>query len=90
LSDKYQACDDKLLEYLKKYDFRGLVNDRRESIGKKIRDAEIKKIPLMLKVGENEAKDNTVSLRVHKEGDKGSMDWETFLNFFNTLKEERK
>jgi len=90
LSDKYQDYAEKLLKYLKKYDIRGLVDDRSESIGKKIRDAEIKKIPLMLIVGENEAKDNTVSLRVHKEGDKGSMDWETFLNFFNTLKEERK
>jgi len=90
LSDKYQDYAEKLLKYLKKYDIRGLVDDRSESIGKKIRDAEIKKIPLMLIVGENEAKDNTVSLRVHQEGDKGSMDWETFLNFFTTLKEERK
>jgi len=90
LSDKYQDYAEKLLKYLKKYDIRGLVDDRSESIGKKIRDAEIKKIPLMLIVGENEAKENTVSLRVHKEGDKGSMDWEAFLNFFNTLKEERK
>lgn len=90
LSDKYQEYAEKLLKYLKKYDIRGLVDDRSESIGKKIRDAEIKKIPLMLIVGENEEKENTVSVRIHKEGDKGGMDWETFLNFFNTLKEERK
>ncbi|MHB1278773.1 MAG: threonine--tRNA ligase [Bacteroidia bacterium] len=90
LSDKYQDYAEKLLNILKKHDIRGLVDDRSESIGKKIRDSELKKVPIMLIVGENEEKDKSVSVRVHKEGDKGSMSQEEFLKFFNTLIEERK
>lgn len=90
LSDKYQDYAEKLLKYLKKYDIRGLVDDRSESIGKKIRDSEMKKIPIMLIIGENEEKETSVSVRVHKVGDRGSMTWGEFVEFFNTLKEERK
>ena len=54
-----------------------------KKIGKKIRDAEIKKIPFMLIVGEQEAADGTVSLRAHGKGDQGSMKIEEFVKFFN-------
>lgn len=90
LSDKYQDYAEKLLKYLKKYDIRGLVDNRSESVGKKIREAELKKIPVMLIVGENEEKSNSVSVRIHREGDKGTMTQEKFLEFFMQLKEERK
>ncbi len=87
VSDKYQNYALSLFNYLNKYDIRGLIDDRNESIGRKIRDAEVRKIPVMLIVGENEEKDSTVSVRIHKEGDKGTMSWEEFLSLFNELKE---
>lgn len=87
ISDKYENYAQNVLKYLNNYDIRGLVDDRAESIGRKIRDNEVKKIPIMLIVGENEEKDSTVSVRVHKEGDKGAMKLEDFVKFFNELKE---
>jgi len=59
-------------EYLKKYDICTIVDDRSEKIGRKIRDAEVLKIPIMLIVGEKEAKTSTVSVRRHGKGDEGS------------------
>jgi threonyl-tRNA synthetase len=53
--------------------FRVEIDDRTESIGRKIRDAELQKIPYMLVVGDREAEGRTVSLRRHKEGDLGSL-----------------
>ncbi|TNE81319.1 MAG: threonine--tRNA ligase [Bacteroidetes bacterium] len=87
ISEKYENYARNVLKYLNNYDIRGLVDDRAESIGRKIRDNEVKKIPIMLIVGENEEKDSTVSVRVHKEGDKGAMKLEDFVAFFNELKE---
>ncbi len=87
ISDKYENYARNVLKYLNNYDIRGLVDDRAESIGRKIRDNEVKKIPIMLIAGENEERDSTVSVRVHKEGDKGAMKLEDFVAFFNELKE---
>jgi len=56
---------------LKQHNIRGLIDDRSEKTGRKIRDAEIKKIPYMLIVGEREENDGTVSVRRHKQGDLG-------------------
>ena len=58
---------------LNNYDIRGFVDDRNEKIGKKIRDAEMKKTPFMLIVGEKEAENNEVSVRQRNVGDKGSI-----------------
>ena len=60
------------------YDIRGLIDNRDEKIGKKIRDAEVKKIPFMLIVGEKESEDGLVSVRKHGEGDLGAMSMEAF------------
>jgi threonyl-tRNA synthetase len=53
-------------------EFRVEVDERSESVGKKIRDAELRKIPFMLVVGDQEQEDGKVAVRRHREGDLGS------------------
>lgn len=72
-----------ILNLLKKSDIRALVDDRNEKIGKKIRDAELQKIPYMLVVGDKEMQDNKVAVRRHGEGDKGVMEAEKFVAQIN-------
>jgi threonyl-tRNA synthetase len=69
VSEKYNEYAEKVLELLKNSDIRGLIDDRNEKVGRKIRDAEVQKIPFMLIVGENEATNATVSVRKQSEGD---------------------
>ena len=80
ISDKYNAYAEKISQLLNNYDIRGSVDDRNEKIGKKIRDAELNKVPFMLVVGEKEAEQNEVSVRQRGAGDKGSMKIETFID----------
>lgn len=85
ISDKYNDYAQKVLQLLNNYDIRTLFDERSEKIGKKIRDAELKKIPYMLIIGEKEQQDEVVSVRKHKEGDKGSYKADDFVKL---LKEE--
>jgi len=78
ISEKYEDYAKKLLESLKDSDICGLIDSRDEKIGRKIRDAEVKKIPYMLIVGEKEAAEGLVSVRKHGPGDLGSMSIEDF------------
>jgi threonyl-tRNA synthetase len=78
ISEKYNEYAEKLSELLNISDIRGFVDDRNEKIGKKIRDAEIAKVPFMLIVGEKEVEMNQVSVRQRGEGDKGLMTAEAF------------
>jgi threonyl-tRNA synthetase len=78
ISEKYEEYAKKLSDELKDSDICGLIDFRDEKIGRKIRDAEVKKIPYMLIVGEKEAAENVVSVRKHGEGDLGSMTLEEF------------
>lgn len=80
ISDKYNNYAEKVLHELKKYDIRALIDERSEKIGRKIRDAEVRKVPYMLILGEKEEEMNLVSVRKHKEGDLGSMQIEEFAN----------
>ncbi|CAI8277809.1 MAG: Threonine--tRNA ligase [Bacteroidetes bacterium MED-G17] len=82
ISEKYHDYSDKISKLLNNYDICGLADKRAEKIGRKIRDAESKKIPIMLIVGEEEKKTNTVSVRIHGEGDKGKMSIDEFVSFF--------
>lgn len=82
ISDKFEVFAKNLLILLEKSDIRGLVDDRNEKIGRKIRDAEVKKIPIMLIIGEKEQEQNMVSVRVHGEGDLGTMKIEEFIAYF--------
>jgi threonyl-tRNA synthetase len=78
LSEKYENYAQKVLNLLENNEIRALVDNRNETIGKKIREAEMNKIPFMLIVGEKEEKDGTVSVRKHSEGDLGVMEVEAF------------
>ena len=84
ISDKYNEYAEKVSEFLNNSDIRGLIDDRNEKIGKKIRDAELNKLPFMLIVGEKEAESNTISVRQRGVGDHGSME----LNKFADLVQE--
>lgn len=78
ISDRFNEYAQGLLEVLENYDIRALVDKRPEKIGRKIRDAEMERIPYMLIVGEQEAEQGTVSVRRQGEGDLGSMSAEQF------------
>jgi threonyl-tRNA synthetase len=78
ISEKYNDYAKKVLQLLINSDIRGLVDNRDEKIGKKIRDAEMKKVPFMLIIGEKEFNENTVSVRRHGSGDVGSFTVEAF------------
>jgi len=78
ISEKYEDYAKKLSDSLKDSDICGLIDFRDEKIGRKIRDAEVKKIPYMLVVGEKEAAEGLVSVRKHGQGDLGSMSIEEF------------
>lgn len=79
ISEKYADYAKSVSNSLNNSDIRGLIDNRDEKIGKKIRDAEIKKIPFMLIVGEKEEEEGKVSVRRHGEGDLGSMSVEDFV-----------
>jgi threonyl-tRNA synthetase len=78
ISEKYADYAKNISNSLNNYDIRGLFDNRDEKIGKKIRDAEVKKIPFMLIVGEKESEEGLVSVRKHGEGDLGAMSMEAF------------
>ena len=80
ISEKYEDYAKKVLESLNNSDIRGLIDSRDEKIGRKIRDAEVKKIPYMLIIGEKEMNDGLISVRKHGHGDSGSMTTEQFSN----------
>ncbi|MFM7757416.1 MAG: threonine--tRNA ligase [Crocinitomicaceae bacterium] len=79
ISEKFNDYAQKVSDLLNNSDIRGLVDVRNEKIGKKIRDAELSKIPFMLIVGEKEAEENKVSVRRRGEGDLGMMDIDNFV-----------
>ena len=79
ISDKYQEYAKKVLNLLNNSEIRTLIDERSEKTGKKIRDAETRKIPYMLIVGEKEETDGTVSVRKHGHGDLGTFTMEEFV-----------
>lgn len=83
VSDKYNKYAQSVLNKLNNYDIRALVDERNEKVGRKIRDAELDKIPYMLIVGEDEEKNGTVSVRQQGEGDKGSHSIDSFAKIIN-------
>ncbi len=73
LSEKYEIYAKKVLSLLENHEIRTQIDNRNETIGKKIRDAEIQKVPYMLIVGEEEEKNNTISVRRHGQEGKGNI-----------------
>ncbi|OWP75211.1 threonine--tRNA ligase [Flavobacterium oreochromis] len=73
LSEKYENYAKKVSDLLENHEIRALIDNRNETIGKKIREAEVKKFPFMLIVGEEEEKNGTVSVRRHGQEGKGNI-----------------
>ena len=90
ISDKSQGYAEKVAELLKKAEIRAEIDDRSEKIGKKIREAELAKIPYMLVLGEKEAADNVVAVRRQSKGDMGTMQPEQFIAMINEAVASRK
>ncbi len=83
ISEKYHNYAKKVLNLLNNYELRSLIDERSEKTGKKIRDAELQKIPYMLIVGEKEENENTVSVRKQGIGDLGTYKIEDFAKLVN-------
>ncbi|MES2691212.1 MAG: threonine--tRNA ligase [Bacteroidota bacterium] len=82
ISEKYHEYAQKVVNVLNKADIRGPLDDRNEKVGRKIRDAEMKKIPYMLVVGEQEMQEESVSVRKHGGEEVGKLKLEDFVNYF--------
>ncbi len=83
ISDRFNDYAETVKTRLAGHDIRGYVDDRSETIGRKIRDTELKRVPFMLIVGEKESEGNQVSVRVQGGEDLGAMDLEGFAAYFN-------
>jgi len=88
ISEKYEKYAKNVLNLLDNSDIRATIDLRNEKVGRKIRDAEVMKVPYMIIIGEKEADNGTVSVRKHQEGDLGSFTVEEFVDFIR--KEEQK
>jgi len=73
ISEKYHDYAEKVSQLLKNYDICGPIDNRAETTGRKIRDAEVSKIPYIIIVGEREENDGTISVRKHGGEDLGSL-----------------
>ena len=85
VSEKHEKYAQKVLNLLENNEIRASLDNRNETIGKKIREAEISKVPFMLILGEKETKMENVSVRKHQQGDLGMMDLKSFVRL---IKEE--
>jgi len=83
ISEKYEKYTKKVLNLLEINEIRALLDNRSETMGRKIRDAEIKKTPYMIIIGENEEKENCISLRKHGGEDLGKMSVDDFVKIIN-------
>jgi len=83
ISERFNDYGQQVLDTLKNMDIRGVLDDRNEKIGRKIRDAEVNKVPFMLLVGEKEAAEGKVAVRKHGQGDQGVMDLKEFVAQFS-------
>ena len=81
LSEKFNDFAKKVCDFLNNSDLRASLDDRNETVGKRIRENELKRIPYLLVVGEKEESAGTVSVRRQGEGDKGTMKLEEFATF---------
>ncbi|MFC5270079.1 threonine--tRNA ligase [Adhaeribacter terreus] len=88
ISEKYQDYAQQVYDRLMQEEIRGYIDNRDEKIGRKIRDAEVKKVSYMLIVGEKEQENEIVSVRKHGEGDLGNMTVDVFVEHFKNIIEE--
>ncbi|MGY6523287.1 MAG: threonine--tRNA ligase [Mongoliitalea sp.] len=85
ISEKYKEYAESVKSALEEHDIIGQIDNRDEKIGRKIRDAEVKKIPFMLIVGEKEQEESKISVRKHGEGDLGSLSLDEFISHFKGI-----
>lgn len=85
ISEKFVEYAEQVKSKLEEEDIVGIIDNRDEKIGRKIRDAEVKKIPFMLIVGEKEQVEGKVAIRKHGEGDLGSFTPEEFVKYFKNI-----
>ena len=83
VSEKFNNFAKNVSNILNNYDIRTLIDDRNETIGKRIRENEMKRTPYLLVVGEKEEQTGMVSVRMQGEGDKGQMTVEAFAEVIN-------
>lgn len=89
ISEKYIDYAKKVRDLLDENDIRATIDERNEKAGRKIRDAEVSKVPFMVIVGEKESAENTISVRQHGAGDKGTMPVDQFINLIkDTINQE--
>jgi threonyl-tRNA synthetase len=79
IADRHEEAAGRAVATLRAAGLRAELDDRTESVGRKIRDAELQKIPYMLVVGDREADEGTVAVRRHGEGDEGSVPVDEFV-----------
>ncbi len=87
ISEKHKKYCENVLNLLENDEIRGLIDNRSETIGRKIRDAEVEKIPYMLVIGEKESEQKVISVRSHGGNDYGKMKVEDFIKI---IKEKTK
>jgi threonyl-tRNA synthetase len=85
ISEKFIEYAEEVKAILEEQDIIGMIDNRDEKIGRKIRDAEVKKIPFMLIVGEKEQQEGKISVRKHGEGDIGSLSPVEFVSYFKGI-----
>ena len=83
VSEKHEKYAQKVLNFLENNEIRACLDNRNETIGKKIRDAELSKVPFMLILGERESEMMNVSVRKHRKGDLGAMSSKSFVELIN-------
>ena len=83
ISEKHEKYCENVLNLLENDEIRGLIDNRSETIGRKIRDAEVEKIPYMLIIGEQESEQKLISVRSHGGNDYGKMKVEDFVKIIN-------
>ena len=88
ISEKYTGYAQEVFAALQEHDIRGFTDNRDEKIGKKIRDAEVQKVPFMLIVGEKEQDERKISVRRHGQGDLGSFTLAEFVGIFRNEAEK--
>ena len=90
VSEKHKNYAKKVLNFLENHEIRALIDDRNETIGKKIRKSELSKVPYMIIIGEKEVENENVSLRKHKVGDIGNFSLEHVVKKLENEIEESK
>jgi threonyl-tRNA synthetase len=85
ISDRFMDYAKGLMAQLAEHDIRGFIDERAETIGRKIRDTEMKRVPFMLIIGEKEAAEGLMSVRKQGDGDKGAMNLADFVVYFKEL-----